>query len=135
MRFDGLSVDVSTRCRWDKCDMVFSNSRLALNHLRLEHQVRESNGNCLWRGCNFRSSTKDVHNHLKKHFKIVEAVCELCPVVKSFKWRFDLSKHLRITHEDQLYEIEQKRIEGFNIYIAIPIVASVLPVSLQNLLN
>ena len=137
MRYDRLSAEIPTLCCWNNCGLVYASSRLALNHLRQEHGLKETNGKCLWNDCKFETSALvvDIHNHVKRHFDVVEAVCEVCRKVKTFKWRFDLQKHLRYAHKYEDFKVIKKEIDGFDVSIAKPIAARELPCFLQKIIN
>ena len=135
MRNRGLLKEDPVICRWDTCEMIFANSRIALNHLRQEHDLRASNGKCKWKNCKFETSALNIRNHVKKHFSVVEAICELCPQTKTFKWRFDLSKHIRHAHQGDEFEVEKQNIDGFDVFIARSNVAKEMPHFLNKIMN
>ena len=95
--------------------MIFPNSRVLLKHVRDDHDMT---GKCSWKGCNFRTKSTTIRNHLKKHLDIIEAVCEICKVPKTFKWRFDLKKHLSKFHLDTVYVIGEQTIDQFQVQTA-----------------
>ena len=139
MNYAAVLSEEPVECKWGSCGMKFSNSRLALNHVRREHDLKESNGKCLWINCPFQKAGSNLRNHVKRHFDIVEALCEVCPVIKSFKWRFDLSKHLRQTHSSgEEFTIDRLTVDGFDVFIAKPrrsLGNASIPSSLQKILN
>ena len=103
------------QCKWKECRLVFPNIRALLNHVRRDHDIKNS---CYWGDCTFYTDGVTIRNHVKMHFAIIEAVCKLCPTNKSFKWRFDLKKHLLHFHPNSEIDFENLAIDGFDIRIA-----------------
>lgn len=104
-------------CKWKGCKSKFNSDRGCLNHLRKDHHVAHIN-RCLWDVCGFKSGGKGIRNHIKRHLNIVEAYCLICPDPVTFKWRFDLSRHLQRFHNAQQVSTRSVKIDGFIIYVA-----------------
>ena len=104
------------KCCWNDCNMEFNNDRKCLLHLRATHDLKGAV--CYWNDCHFRSAGLGIRNHVKRHFHIIEAFCTICEEVVSFKWRFDLNKHLIQFHKRDAFEINQVKEDGFDIHIA-----------------
>ncbi|KAI9595211.1 hypothetical protein BDF19DRAFT_413890 [Syncephalis fuscata] len=55
---------------------------------------------CLWEGCQYRCKSKKRHHmnsHLRSHVPLSPFQCHICAV--TFKWKSDLTKHLRRQHD------------------------------------
>ena len=98
-------------CLWKDCNYVFQSNRLCLNHIKKEHDLKSFHGQCFWGKCRFRSDHY-IGNHLKIHFNIVDAMCDICKVPKSFKWRSDLTRHVQKLHQHAYYDVTHVEIEG-----------------------
>ena len=111
-------LDKTMRCCWQECGLVFESNRKCYNHLKLDHNIGQVNGRCFWKGCTQKGHINHIRTHVKKHFDIVEALCTLCKPTRSFKWRFDLNKHLKEFHTVLEHVIEVYNNDGFDIHIA-----------------
>ena len=108
------------QCKWKDCHLEFENNRILLNHVRQVHTSKSTfNDKCKWGQCYFTTRGNTLRNHVKKHIPIVEAICNICSGGRSFKWRFDLSKHLQKFHSGSSTRITNIQVDGFDIYIAI----------------
>ena len=109
---------IPVQCKWNCCNLEFETARRCLDHLRKSHDLKQGNGICQWKGCDYKSSISGIRNHIKKHFDLVEACCTLCKTEINFKWRFDLNKHLAQFHKDVAYQVDVIEVDGFDTHIA-----------------
>ena len=121
------------QCKWKECKLVFTSNRLLLNHIRHDHDIKNLNGRCFWEDCTFRTRGSTIRNHLKKHLDIIEAVCEICKVPRTFKWRFDLKKHLTKFHPGTEFVIDNDDKEEFGVHTARR--KTYIPISIANILQ
>eukprot|EP00834_Sanchytrium_tribonematis_P005794 NODE_376_length_8513_cov_1.020086.p7 type:complete len:157 gc:universal NODE_376_length_8513_cov_1.020086:1651-1181(-) len=106
------------RCLWNDCSYVCKNDFEAFRHLKRNHELREGNGKCLWKYCEYlTSNTNNLRNHVKKHFDITEGICDICKI--SFKWKFDLTKHLKQFHKEEPVKITNIEVASMKITVAL----------------
>ena len=108
----------NVKCRWMNCDRIYDSQRKCLNHLRLDHNLKGTQGKCYWGRCEFVSSNYGIRNHVKRHFDLIEAYCTICEETVCFKWRFDLNKHLKQFHDSMSFDMESVDMDGFSVFIA-----------------
>ena len=58
---------------------------------------------------------------MKKHFHMVEAMCLACKTKTSFKWRFDLKRHLNRFHTEESVVIKKHVYKGFEVHVAVAV--------------
>ena len=122
------------RCQWRDCQCVFQKSRQCLNHVRYSHNIKNLT-QCFWGTCTFKTCSKSISHHLKRHFDVVDATCQLCSSGRNFKWRFDLKKHLEVYHLDTEHEIVVIELDGFLHHAATRKSNAILPKSLAFILD
>ena len=135
MHPDTKELSEPVQCLWDNCSKSFINSRRCLEHVRKHHSL--STRVCLWKGCTFEqtySQEASLRHHIKKHFLLIESICRVCENEVLFKWRFDLTKHIKRFHVNHRHTIEIQRIDGFDVHIAVKDEIAVPP-DLKFLLN
>ena len=73
-----------------------------------------------------------MKNHIKRHFNIVEGICNVCEL--SFKWYHDLTKHAHSFHKHQMEMIKCEISDNLRISVAV-LKDPVLPKSIAMLLD
>eukprot|EP00834_Sanchytrium_tribonematis_P001727 NODE_44_length_33449_cov_1.575742.p27 type:complete len:177 gc:universal NODE_44_length_33449_cov_1.575742:9160-9690(+) len=102
-------------CEWDNCQENFDNDADGFNHFKRSHNPKIQ-GPCLWKDCKYVSKTNNMSNHIRKHFDIVEALCDGCLI--KFKWKSDLNKHCKIYHKNEGIKVHLIKIRGNFVSIA-----------------
>ena len=102
-------------CLWGGCQESFYNDYECYLHLKKVHKPTKSHV-CHWRNCQYQSQNMNNNiNHIKKHFDLVQGICLSCSA--TFKWKFDLKRHLKNIHKDNNIEYRSINIIGMKILI------------------
>ena len=115
--YDTVQPMKATLCQWDNCFESFLNDYNCFQHVKKVHTPNMSN-RCFWDKCEYQSPKRHNNlNHVKKHFKLVQGCCLICR--KTFKWKFDLTKHVKHFHHEEDVLNQSLNIEG------IPLISTV----------
>ena len=102
-------------CEWGDCIKVFPNDYECMVHCKRDHKIKKYN-KCQWKYCTYTTENPNNNaNHLKKHFNLIEGVCLTCAA--SFKWKFDLKRHVSHFHKHENVKTQLLRFQGFTVMV------------------
>ena len=120
-------------CEWEDCSISFRNEYECMQHCKRDHKIKKYN-KCLWKYCNYTTENPNNNvNHMKKHFHLIEGVCLSCAA--SFKWKFDLKRHVSSFHKNENTKTQYLRFEGFSVMVSKKHQPAVLNEKIALLLN
>ncbi len=103
------------RCLWKGCNLKFSNQLECYIHVKNQHKPK-TQSRCLWENCAHSSGNWNNNlNHVKRHFKLIEGCCASCEI--TFKWKFDLKRHISRFHANDTLSSESIMIKGLHLLI------------------
>ena len=107
-----------TPCQWQNCNEHFSNDYDCFEHVKKSHSPKSSD-RCYWNGCSHKSQNSNNNlNHIKKHFCLVQGICLACSTPTTFKWRFDLKRHIKNFHLSDKIKSQMIKVHGIPLMIS-----------------
>ncbi len=103
------------QCLWDDCNIEFPNDYECMLHIKKDHVIKK-HLKCLWKYCSYETDNPNNNvNHMKRHFNLIEGVCITCSA--SFKWKFDLKRHVSHFHKNEVVKTQFIKFQGFSVMV------------------